>query len=167
MSNQRQPGSTRRRCTTLALSLLAGGTLASAHAGAAGADGQQIVRAGSQAVMTGSGDHFTGQVRVEPLFAASPGLPAAGAYVTFQPGVRSAWHSHPAGQRLVVIAGTGLTQEWGKPVQTIGPGDAVWCPPGVKHWHGAAPGGAMTHLAVTGVADGKSVQWMERVSDAP
>lgn len=124
------------------------------------------MRAGSQASMAGSGDNFTGQVSVVPLFPADAALPAASAYVTFQPGAHSAWHSHPKGQRLVVISGTGLTQEWGKPVQTIGPGDVVWCPPGVKHWHGAAPGGAMTHLAVTGVADGSSVQWMERVSDA-
>ena len=85
--------------------------------------------------------------------------------VTFEPGARSAWHTHPAGQRLVVISGVGLTQEWGKPVQVIRPGDVVWCPPGVKHWHGAASATAMTHLAVTGTVDGKNVKWMEKVSD--
>ncbi|MQU51274.1 cupin domain-containing protein, partial [Pseudomonas sp. FSL A6-1183] len=78
---------------------------------------------------------------------------------------RSAWHTHPAGQRLVVVSGVGLTQEWGKPVQQIHPGDVVVCPPGVKHWHGAAADGAMTHLAVTGSVDGKSVTWMEKVTD--
>lgn len=165
MSNERQPASRRRQCIFLALILLAGGAWASTYAGATSADGQQIVRAGSQASMAGSGDHFTGQVRVAPLLSADAALPAASAYVTFQPGAHSAWHSHPKGQRLVVISGVGLTQEWGKPVQSIGPGDVVWCPPGVKHWHGAAPGDAMTHLAVTGVAEGSSVQWMERVSD--
>ena len=84
-------------------------------------------------------------------------------YVTFEPGARSAWHTHPAGQRLIVVSGVGRTQEWGKPVQVIRPGDVVWCPPGVKHWHGAAPDTAMTHLAVTGAVDGRSVTWMEKV----
>jgi quercetin dioxygenase-like cupin family protein len=85
--------------------------------------------------------------------------------VTFEPGSRSAWHTHPAGQRLVVKSGVGLTQEWGKPTQAIRPGDVVWCPPGVKHWHGASPTTAMTHLAVTGTEDGKNVTWMEKVTD--
>jgi quercetin dioxygenase-like cupin family protein len=89
----------------------------------------------------------------------------SGAYVTFEPGARTAWHVHPAGQRLVVISGVGRTQEWGKAVQEIHPGDVVVCPPGVKHWHGAAPTIALTHLAVTGVVDGKSVEWMEKVAE--
>lgn len=126
---------------------------------------QTITRTGAQAPMTGSADHFTGQVRVEPLFPASSEIHASGAYVTFQPGTHSAWHTHPAGQRLVVTSGVGLVQEWGKPVQEIHPGDVVVCPPGVKHWHGAAPNSAMTHLAITGAVDGKSVDWMEKVSD--
>lgn len=125
----------------------------------------QIAPAGSQQVSYGAPDYFTGQVRIEPLFDHGPDIMASGAYVTFEPGARSAWHTHPAGQRLVVVSGVGLTQQEGQPVQTIRAGDVVSCPPGIKHWHGAAPGSAMTHLAVTGVADGKNVQWMEKVTD--
>ncbi|WP_103308522.1 MULTISPECIES: carboxymuconolactone decarboxylase family protein [unclassified Pseudomonas] len=126
---------------------------------------QQISRAGSQASVAGPADYFTGRVRVDPLFPATDEVSASGAYVSFEPGARSAWHTHPAGQRLVVISGVGLTQEWGKPVQQIRPGDVIVCPPGVKHWHGAAPTSAMTHLAVTGTVEGKSVEWMEKVSE--
>ena len=126
---------------------------------------QQITRAGTQSSTTGPAEYFTGRVRVDPLFAASDVINASGAYVTFEPGARSAWHTHPAGQRLVVVSGVGLTQEWGKPVQEIRPGDVIVCPPGVKHWHGATPTTAMTHLAVTGTVDGKNVTWMEKVSD--
>ncbi len=126
---------------------------------------QQFARAGTQASAAGPAENFTGRVRVDPLFPATGEIPASGAYVTFEPGARSAWHTHPAGQRLVVVSGVGLVQEWGKAVQEIRPGDVVVCPPGVKHWHGAAPATAMTHLAVTGAVDGKSVDWMEKVSD--
>ncbi|OPG74532.1 carboxymuconolactone decarboxylase [Pseudomonas ogarae] len=126
---------------------------------------QQISRAGSQASVAGPADYFTGRVRVDPLFPATNEINAAGAYVSFEPGARSAWHTHPAGQRLVVISGVGLTQEWGKPVQQILPGDVIVCPPGVKHWHGAAPTSAMTHLAVTGTVEGKNVEWLEKVSE--
>ncbi|MFW9265871.1 cupin domain-containing carboxymuconolactone decarboxylase family protein [Pseudomonas sp. NR3] len=126
---------------------------------------QQVIRAGSQASAPGPDDYFTGRVRVDPLFAATSDINASAAYVSFEPGARSAWHTHPAGQRLVVVSGVGLTQEWGKPVQQIRPGDVIVCPPGVKHWHGAAPTSAMTHLAVTGMVDGENVQWMEKVSE--
>jgi quercetin dioxygenase-like cupin family protein len=126
---------------------------------------QQITRAGSQASAAGPADYFTGRVRVDPLFPASGEINASGAYVTFEPGARSAWHTHPAGQRLVVVSGVGLLQEWGKPVQQIQPGDVIVCPAGVKHWHGAAAKTAMTHLAVTGAVDGKSVAWLEKVTD--
>ena len=126
---------------------------------------QQISRAGSQASAVGPADYFTGKVRVGPLFPATEEINVSGAYVTFEPGARSAWHTHPAGQRLVVVSGVGLTQEWGKPVQQIHPGDVVVCPAGVKHWHGAAPDSAMTHLALTGTVEGKNVQWLEKVSD--
>lgn len=136
---------------------------------AAGADSagesQQIRRANSQASMVGPEAYFSGQVRVDPLFPASDEVNASGAYVSFEAGARSAWHTHPAGQRLVVMSGVGLTQEWGKPVQRILPGDVIICPPGVKHWHGAAPHSAMMHLAVTGSVDGKNVEWLEKVSD--
>ena len=126
---------------------------------------QQITRGDTQVPSPGPADYFSGVVRVDPLFAASDEISASGAYVTFEPGARSAWHTHPAGQRLVVVSGAGLTQEWGKPVQQIHPGDVVVCPPGIKHWHGASPEGAMTHLAVTGTVDGKNVTWMEKVTD--
>ena len=126
---------------------------------------QQITRAGSQASSAGPSDYFTGRVRVEPVWRAEGGINASGGMVTFEPGARSAWHTHPLGQRLVVTSGVGLTQEWGKPVQVIRAGDVVSCPPGVKHWHGAAATTAMTHLAVTGTLDGKNVTWMEKVSD--
>ncbi|MFK3774455.1 cupin domain-containing protein [Pseudomonas sp. NPDC089406] len=126
---------------------------------------QQITAAGAQHSIPGPEAFFTGRARIDPLWPASETLNASGALVTFEPGARSAWHTHPAGQRLVVHSGVGLTQEWGQPVQVIRPGDVVWCPPGVKHWHGAAPGTAMTHLAVTGTLDGKNVDWMEKVSD--
>ena len=147
--------------------------VAAPFADAAGSDSlsqpgaaQQISRAGSQASVAGPEEYFTGRVRVDPLFAATGENNASGAYVTFEPGARSAWHTHPAGQRLVVMSGVGLTQEWGKPVQEIHPGDVIVCPPGVKHWHGAAPASTMTHLAVTGSVEGKSVQWLEKVTDA-
>ncbi|GAA0739749.1 (R)-mandelonitrile lyase [Ideonella azotifigens] len=126
---------------------------------------QQITRAGSQPSATGPEAFFTGRVRVDPIWPASSDINASGAYVTFEPGARSAWHSHPKGQQLVVLSGFGRTQELGKPVQELRPGDVVWCPPGVKHWHGASPTTAMTHIAVTGTANGKNVEWMEKVSD--
>lgn len=129
------------------------------------AGGQEILRAGSQPSTVGPAEFFTGRVRVDPVWPADQNLNTSGHWVTFEPGARSAWHTHPVGQRLVVTSGLGLTQEWGKPVQVIRPGDVVWCPPGVKHWHGAAPTSAMTHLAVTGTKEGKNVNWMEKVSD--
>lgn len=124
-----------------------------------------IAPAGSQNAVNGPVENFTGRVRVDPLFRADNDMAVSGAYVTFEPGARSAWHTHPAGQRLIVTAGVGLTQQEGQPVQTIRAGDVVACPAGVKHWHGAAPGSAMTHLAITGTVDGKNVDWMEKVTD--
>ena len=126
----------------------------------------RILPAGSQQALFGAAENFTGKVRVDPLFPADQHISASGAYVTFEPGARSAWHTHPAGQRLVVTQGIGLTQQEGQPVQTLRVGDVVWCPPGVKHWHGATADSAMKHLAVTGIVDGKRVQWMEKVTDA-
>jgi quercetin dioxygenase-like cupin family protein len=126
---------------------------------------QEITRAGAQPSAVGPAEFFTGRVRVDPVWQADEHLTAAGAMVTFEPGARSAWHTHPAGQRLHVVSGVGLTQEWGKPVQVIRPGDVVQCPPNVKHWHGAAPTTAMSHLAVTGSWHGRNVNWMEKVSD--
>lgn len=129
------------------------------------AAGVQIARAGSQPSAVGADANFTGRVRVDPVWPANEHINASGANVTFEPGARSDWHTHPAGQRLVVTSGVGRTQEWGKPVQEIRPGDVVWCPPGIKHWHGASPTAAMMHLAVTGMLDDKNVNWMEKVSD--
>lgn len=131
----------------------------------AAAPAQHITLAGEQAPTFGSAEYFTGRVRVDPLFTPNESINASGAYVTFESGARTAWHAHPAGQQLVVTSGIGLTQEWGKPVQAIRQGDVVWCPPDVKHWHGAAPNSAMTHLAVGSTVNGKSVIWMEKVTD--
>ncbi|ERK09004.1 hypothetical protein L579_1371 [Pantoea sp. AS-PWVM4] len=129
------------------------------------AEAQIIAPAGSQNALYGTAENFTGRVRVDPLFQPDHGIEVSGAYVTFEPGARSAWHTHPAGQRLIVTAGVGLTQQEGQPIQIIRPGDVVFCPPGVKHWHGAAPGSAMTHLAITGRVNGTNVNWMEKVTD--
>ena len=126
---------------------------------------QQVTLAGTQPSAAGPSAFFSGRVRVDPLSPAGDAINVSSAYVTFEPGAPSAWHTHPRGQYLVVTAGVGLTQEWGKPMQTIRPGDVVWCPPGAKHWHGATSITAMTHLAITGTADGKNVNWMEKVSD--
>jgi quercetin dioxygenase-like cupin family protein len=126
---------------------------------------QTISRAGSQPSVKGPAEYFTGNVRVDPLFPANDSTPFSGAYVTFEPGARSAWHIHPAGQHLLVTAGVGRTGEWEGKVDEIKAGDVIWCPPGVKHWHGASPTTAMTHIALTGTLGGKSVEWMEKVTD--
>ena len=126
---------------------------------------QTIARAGSNASSRGPAEFFTGNVRVLPLFPANPSTPMSGHKVSFEPGARSAWHTHPAGQHLIVTAGTGWTQEWNGPVTEIHEGDVIWCPPGVKHWHGASPTSALTHIALTGYANGQNVEWLEKVSD--
>ncbi|RZJ19743.1 MAG: cupin domain-containing protein [Haliea sp.] len=149
-------------CAVLVHAALAGSAVAQ---GTAPAAAQEITRAGAQASEAGPAELFTGRVRIDRVWGTDAHLNTSGAWVTFEPGARSAWHTHPAGQRLVVLSGVGLTQEWGKPAQAIRPGDVVICPPGVKHWHGAGPTTAMTHLAVTGSAGGKNVTWMEKVSD--
>ncbi|CAN5693950.1 cupin domain-containing protein [soil metagenome] len=149
-------------CMAAVFAAVAGDALAEGNAPAAA---QDIARAGTQASAAGPAEFSTGRVRVDPVWAADANINTSGAWVTFEPGARSAWHTHPAGQRLVVLSGVGLTQELGKPVQVIRPGDVVTCPPGIKHWHGAGPTTAMTHLAVTGTVGGKNVTWMEKVSD--
>lgn len=126
---------------------------------------QTIARAGAQPSAKGPAEYFTGNVRVDPLFPAKEAAPYSGGMVSFEPGARSAWHTHPSGQHLIVTSGVGWTQEWGGAVTEIRAGDAVWCPPGVKHWHGATPTTAMTHIALTGTIGGKNVEWMEKVSD--
>ncbi len=124
-----------------------------------------ITRSATQPATAGPAEYFTGEVRVQPLFADEQTALYTGAWVTFQPGARSAWHTHPAGQRLIVTDGVGRTQQMGGPVEEIRAGDVVWCPPRVRHWHGAAPGSVMTHLALTGVRDGQVVEWLEKVTD--
>ena len=126
---------------------------------------QTVTSAGSQPSAKGPAEYFTGNVRVDPLFPANESAPYSGAYVTFEPGARSNWHTHPTGQHLIVTHGVGRTQEWSGPIVEVRAGDHVWCPPGVKHWHGASPTAAMTHIALSGTRDGKNVEWMERVSD--
>lgn len=124
-----------------------------------------VVRAGSAPSYQGPAQYFTGTVRVDPLFAAAAPSTMAGAAVTFEPGARSAWHTHPAGQVLIVTSGVGRVQQWGGKVQEIRPGDVIITPPGVKHWHGATPTTAMTHTALQESVGGKTVVWMEKVSD--
>ncbi|KAB0583852.1 cupin domain-containing protein [Ideonella dechloratans] len=124
----------------------------------------QVIPVGSQASYPGPADWFTGTVRVDPLFAAAPPARTSGGLVTFEPGARTAWHTHPLGQTLIVTAGRGRVQQWGGPVQDIRPGDVVTIPPGVKHWHGAAPATAMSHIALQEALDGQVVTWLEPVA---
>jgi quercetin dioxygenase-like cupin family protein len=125
----------------------------------------EIKRNGSQPSGKGPAEWFTGAVRIDPLHQASEPARVACASVTFEPGARTAWHTHPLGQTLVVTAGCGRVQEWGGPVGEIRPGDVVWIPPGEKHWHGAALETAVTHIAIQEALDGKAVEWLEHVSD--
>ena len=124
-----------------------------------------IKRNGSQPSIKGQPEYFTGNVRIDPLFQAPDPARASVASVTFELGARTAWHSHPLGQTLIVTAGSGLVQSWGNPVEKIGPGDVVWSPPGEKHWHGAAPTTTMTHISIVEQLESKAADWMEQVSD--
>ncbi|WP_024352795.1 cupin domain-containing protein [Brevundimonas naejangsanensis] len=124
-----------------------------------------VTRTGSQPSSAGSPDNFTGAVRVEDRFQGSGESRISGATVTFEPGARTAWHTHPLGQTLIVTAGAGRVQHWGGPIQEIRPGDTVWIPPGVKHWHGAGPLVGMSHIAFSEALDGKTVEWMEQVTE--
>jgi quercetin dioxygenase-like cupin family protein len=125
----------------------------------------EIRRCGSQASRTGPSETFTGTVRIDPLFDAPEPRRVSAASVTFEPGARTAWHVHPLGQTLIVTAGCGRVQSWGGPVEEIRAGDVISCPPGEKHWHGATPTTAMTHIAVQEKLNGKAVEWMEKVTD--
>lgn len=125
----------------------------------------EVVSQHARAVNAGAPGSFTGHVQVEQLFAARGGRSMSGGSVTFKPGARSVWHRHPAGQILIITAGTGLIQQWGNPILTIKAGDIVWIPPGVKHWHGSTPTTSMTHIAIQEAVEGKVVDWMEPVSD--
>ena len=124
-----------------------------------------IKRSGTQPSDPGNAEYFTGTVRIEPLFEAPEPARVRGANVTFEPGARTAWHTHPLGQTLIVTSGSGLAQRWGGPLEEIRSGDVIWFSPGEKHWHGADPTTAMTHIAIQEQLDGKSVDWIEKVSD--
>lgn len=124
-----------------------------------------VTRSEAQTSRQGPAENFTGSVRVDQPFQASAPGRVSGARVTFEPGARTAWHSHPLGQTLIVTSGVGRVQRWGDPVDEIRPGDVVWIPPGQKHWHGASPTTSMTHIAIVERLDGKSVDWMEQVTD--
>jgi quercetin dioxygenase-like cupin family protein len=125
----------------------------------------QIRRSGTQPSGKGPTEYFTGNVRIDPLFEAPTPARVSSVSVTFEPGARTAWHTHPLGQTLIVTSGFGLTQCAGEDAVEIHPGDVIWCPPGHKHWHGAAPNTAMTHIAIVEALDGKAVEWMEKVTD--
>ena len=124
-----------------------------------------IKRNGSQPSSKGPAENFTGNVRIDPLFQAPDPARVSIASVTFEPGARTAWHSHPLGQTLIVTAGCGLVQSWGERIEEIRPGDVIWAPPGEKHWHGATGSTAMTHISIVEQLDGKAADWMEHVSD--
>jgi quercetin dioxygenase-like cupin family protein len=125
----------------------------------------EIKRAGSQSSTKGLTDWFTGTVCIDPLFEAPQPARVRCARVTFEPGARTAWHTHPVGQTLIVTSGLGWAQQWGGPIEEIRPGDVIWFAPDEKHWHGATPTTAMTHIAIQEAHDGKSVDWLEKVSD--
>src|SRR3989440_1330900 len=168
----------RLAATALSVSLLASASAKTNQTGGASNPGASpsalakdsqmitITRRGSQPSRQGPAENFTGSVRVDPLFQANAPARASGSLVTFEPGARTAWHTHPLGQVLIVTAGTGRVQRWGDPVDEIRQGDVVWIPPGQKHWHGAAPNSSMAHIAMVEQLDGKAVEWMEKVSDA-
>ena len=124
-----------------------------------------IKRCGTQPSARGPAEYFTGNVRVDPLHDAPNPARVSAAAVTFEPGARTAWHTHPLGQTLVVTAGCGRAQRWGGPIEELRPGDVVWIPPGEKHWHGAAPATGMSHISIVEKLDGVSADWLEKVSD--
>jgi quercetin dioxygenase-like cupin family protein len=126
----------------------------------------QIKRSGSEPSRKGPAEWFTGAVRIDPLFQAPEPARVGAACVTFEPGARTAWHTHPLGQTLVVLSGLGWVQREGGPIEDLRPGDVVWFPPGLKHWHGASPTNAMSHIAIQETLDGSAVAWLEQVSDA-
>jgi quercetin dioxygenase-like cupin family protein len=128
-------------------------------------DRMNIIRPGSRPSAIAPTEHFTGRVRVDPVFQAEDPAGARGSYVTFEPGARTNWHTHPAGQTLIITAGCGRVQSWGAAVETVRPGDVIWFSAGEKHWHGAGPDTAMTHLAIVEPLDGKTADWLEKVTD--
>jgi quercetin dioxygenase-like cupin family protein len=147
------------------IALLILSTPATAAESAAKEDAIKIIRAGEQASVFGSQNTFAGRVRIDQAFAGQAPAQLGGALVTFDPGARTAWHTHPLGQILIVTSGIGWVQEWEKPIREVRPGDIIWIPPNIKHWHGASSTVGMSHLAMAEKLDGISVSWMEQVSD--
>jgi quercetin dioxygenase-like cupin family protein len=128
-------------------------------------ENMEIIRNGSQPSVKGQAEYFTGAVRIDPMFEAPDPARMFCANVTFEPGARTAWHTHPLGQTLIVTAGCGRVQRWGEPIEEIRPGDVMWFSPDEKHWHGASATTAMTHIAIVEKLDGKTAEWMEKVRD--
>ncbi len=145
--------------------LMAMSFILSIMAGPVFAESMQVFPNGSRPTAKGPAETFTGTVMVSPLFAATESSRASGGHVTFEPGARSNWHTHPAGQTLIVTSGTGWVQEWNGEKRRIQPGDVIWTPPGVKHWHGATGDTLMSHIAIQDTVDGRAVTWMEPVTD--
>lgn len=135
------------------------------NAGSATAQKMEVTSTDSRSSFIGSTTNFYGKVTVAPLYAPNGSTSSSGGLVSFGAGARSAWHTHPAGQVLIITSGSGWVQEEGQPKRNVGPGDIVWTPPGIKHWHGASATDTMSHIAITNVVDGKNVDWMEQVSD--
>jgi quercetin dioxygenase-like cupin family protein len=158
---------TRRTVLSALGAALASAQLAHAESSqpATGRGTMDIIRSGSQSSVKASADYFTGAVRIDTPFKSSAPARIGGAFVTFEPGARTAWHTHPLGQTLIVTSGCGWVQKQGGPKEEIRPGDVVWIPSGEKHWHGATATTAMTHIAIAEALDGKTVEWMEKVSD--
>lgn len=150
----------------LAVMTVASLVLAASTASAQADQAVMVTRAGSQPSTTGGTENFTGAVRLDSRFNGTGPARIGGATVTFEPGARTAWHTHPLGQTLIITSGSGLAQVWGEPICEIRAGDVVWFPPGEKHWHGAGVATAMTHIAIQEALDGKAVDWMEPVTDS-
>jgi quercetin dioxygenase-like cupin family protein len=154
-----------KKFSSTCAALLCLATLPDAGIAQDGSTAISITQAATQKVITGAPERFTGSVRVQSLFDAKEPMRSSGGQVTFQPGARSAWHTHPLGQMLIVTDGIGWVQQWGGPVQVMRKGDVVWIPPGVKHWHGATPTSSVTHLAFQEQVNGVAVNWLEKVTD--
>jgi quercetin dioxygenase-like cupin family protein len=158
---------TRRSMLTAAggAAILVGGAARSPAAATSRRTDMEIKRIGSEPSRKASSEYFTGTVRIDPLFQAPEPARASAGSVTFEPGARTAWHTHPLGQTLIIVSGFGWVQREGGPIEEVHPGDVVWFPPGLKHWHGASPTTAMTHIAIQETLNGKNVDWLEKVSD--
>lgn len=165
MTETRQTAERQRNAVKLPALTVASLVVAASVASARSDQAITVTRAGSQPSTIGSAENFTGSVRVDSRFKGSGAARISGGTVTFEPGARTAWHTHPLGQTLIVTAGIGRVQNWDGAVQEIRPGDTIWIPPGVKHWHGASATVGMSHIAFSEALDGKTVEWMEQVSD--